>query len=403
MSGGSGSSSSSPTKASSAQRLRPPLHLNGHGHRHHHHHHHHHHGRSPPPSPRLQPLPPPLLLTIRFSTSLPDLHLDIPRPSATTVVALKHLIRSRLEEPTSQRRLRFIHAGRILPDQSVLSSVLRQPPSAAAAAAPPPPSSYFPPPPPPPPPSSQTSSSKSPAVVADAAAAAAASGKGKAVEGAAPALPRVYVNCSIGDLLTDAELAEEAAAAAVEAVAPPPPSPSPSPSPFAPLSPSQSPSPSRNGGTTTDRNTPRGFDRLLAAGFSAAEVNQLRLQFRSIQASRHTPDTMPSPDALRSMEDAWMDNNNGGNTQPGGGAYGGADGEGGGGGGGDGGDELGLNGVVDVLLRGMLIGFVWPLGSFGWLIREEGLYSRRWKVFVSFGFVLSLTIGMIRSISGENK
>lgn len=386
MSGGSGSSSSSPTKASAA-RLRPPLHLNGH--------HHRHHGRSPPPSPRLQPLPPPLLLTIRFSTSLPDLHLDIPHPSTTTVVALKHLIRSRLEEPTSQRRLRFIHAGRILPDQSVLSSVLRQPPSATGAGAPP---STFPPPPPPPP----TSSSKSPAAVD-----AAPAGKGKAVEGAAPAPPRVYVNCSIGDLLTDAELADEAtAAAAAAAFTPPPP----------PLSPSLSPSPSPSSYSysnssaanpvAADRNTPRGFDRLLAAGFSAAEVNQLRLQFRSIQASRHTPDTMPSPDALRSMEDAWMDNNNNGGSQSGlGGAYGsgGADGEGGGGGGGDGGDELGLNGVVDVLLRGMLIGFVWPLASFGWLIREEGLYSRRWKVFVSFGFVLSLTIGMIRAISGENK
>ncbi|KLU89489.1 hypothetical protein MAPG_08460 [Magnaporthiopsis poae ATCC 64411] len=103
------------------------------------------------------------------------------------------------------------------------------------------------------------------------------------------------------------------------------------------------------------------------------------------------------------MEDAWMDNNNS-SSQPGlGGAYGGGGADGEGGGGGDGGDELGLNGVVDVLLRGMLIGFVWPLGSFGWLIREEGLYSRRWKVFVSFGFVLSLTIGMIRAISGENK
>ncbi|KAL8380795.1 hypothetical protein RB595_005199 [Gaeumannomyces hyphopodioides] len=388
MSGRSGSSSSSPTKAS-AQRLRPPLHLNGHGHRHQH----QHHGRSPPPSPRLQPLPPPLLLTIRFSASLPDLHLDIPRPSTTTVVALKHLIRSRLEEPTSQRRLRFIHAGRILPDQSVLSSVLRQPPSAITTTAPPS-SSYFPPPPPPPPP---TLSSKSPAVAA--AADAAASGKGKAVEGAAPAPPRVYVNCSIGDLLTDAELAEEVAAAAAAAAAPPPP-PSPSPSPFAPLS----PSPSRNGVGAADRNAPRGFDRLLAGGFSPAEVSLLRMQFRSIQASRHTPDTMPSPDALRSMEDAWMDGNHNSNSQPGpGGAYGGADGEGGGGGGGDGGDEQGLNGVVDVLLRGMLIGFVWPLGSFGWLIREEGLYSRRWKVFISFGFVLSLTIGMIRSISGENK
>ena len=64
-------------------------------------------------------------------------------------------------------------------------------------------------------------------------------------------------------------------------------------------------------------------------------------------------------------------------------------------------EEFGINGLLDVLVRGMIIGFVWPMGSIGWLVREEGLWSRKWQVFVSFGFVLSLLIGMIKSLSGE--
>lgn len=373
MSSGSGSSSSSPTKA--RHQLRPP-HPNG-------------HRRSsrphtrtpspnPPSSPRLHPLPPPLLLTIRFSNGLPDLHLDIQRPTATPVIALKHLIRSRLEEPTSQRRLRFIHAGRILPDDAALSNVLKAMPAL-------------------PPPGSGGGGGGG------------ANGKGKAVEGAAPVTPRVYVNCSIGDLLTDKELGAEAEAAAVKMNTAPS-------SPTGPLSPSPfSPAGERTGllGDTSNaaggaaahqqQRGPRGFDRLLAAGFAHAEVNQLRLQFRSIQASRHTPDTMPSPDTLRNMEDAWMDNNQGAAAGSGGGAGGyGGGGDSDGAAGADGGDEVGINGFVDVMLRGMFIGFVWPLGAFGWLVREEGLYSRRWKVFISFGCLLSLIIGLLRSVSGEH-
>jgi hypothetical protein len=311
------------------------------------------------PRPATLPIPtswtPPLLLTVRFSTSLPDLHLDIPSPSQTTVAALKHLIRSRLEEPNSQRRLRFIHQGKILPDNAALSSVLR------------------PLPPPPASPSAQHDPR----------------GKGKAVEGQAEPPARIYVNCSIGDSLTDEELKAEALAALEPPTA-------------------GSTKGARQGvlgvgglgtgeggtgSTNAQRPTPRGFDRLLNAGFTAAEVNQLRLQFRSIQAIRHTPDTMPSPDTLRSMEDAWIDNNGGG-AVPGGGGDGSGD---------NGDDGFGVaNGVLDVLLQGMIIGFFWPLGSMSWLIRESGLWSKRWQVCVSFGLILSIAIGIIKAMSGEN-
>lgn len=324
-----------------------------------------------PPRP---PAPPPLLLTVRFSTSRPDLLLDIPHPRRTTVAALKHLIRSRLDQPDSQRRLRFIHGGRILPDAAVLGAVLK-------------------PLPPPPLPASHADPK----------------GKGKAVmhggasgSGSSHPPQRVYVICSIGDLLTDDELDAERRRAE-----------EPAPEEHAPAAAGASSSAPDGGaatataaGTASGRGVQsRGFDRLLAAGFTPSEVNQLRLQFRSIQEARHTADTMPSPDTLRGLEDAWMDNNNATNNGAGGGALaaamGGADGEDGGGGGPAAaavGDEFGLAGVLDLLLRGMLIGFVWPLGAVGWLVRDEEKIPKRMRVFVYFGFVLSLLIGTIRTI-----
>jgi hypothetical protein len=108
-----------------------------------------------------------LHLTIRFTTSIPDLHLDIADPKHTTVIALKHLLRSRLEAPTSQHRLRFIHGGKLLKDDDILYAVLKVPA--------PPPRAPDP------------------------------KGRGKAVE---PLLQRVYINCSIGDALTPSELSD---------------------------------------------------------------------------------------------------------------------------------------------------------------------------------------------------
>lgn len=303
------------------------------------------HGALTPKPPQVHT--PPLLLTVRFSTSIPDLLLDIVQPNRTTVAALKLLIRTRLEQPNSQRRLRFIHGGRILADNAIVGSVLK---------------------PLPPPPRDEQTDPK---------------GKGKAIEGRD--IQRVYVNCSIGDLLTDAELEAEKRKAE---------EPVPDEALTAPTTPLPLGGRSAGAGGEQDRG-PRGFDRLLAAGFTAAEVNQLRLQFRSIQEARHTADTLPSPDTLRSMEDAWMDNNNAGvsaaaggmSTEEGAALDGAAGGLG---------DEFGLAGVLDLLLKGMFIGFVWPLGAIGWLVRDEEKIPKRMRVFVYFGFVLSLLIGTIR-------
>lgn len=277
---------------------------------------------------------PVLPVTVRFTTSIPDLLLDIPTADSTSVIALKHLIRSKVEAPTSKHRYRLIHSGKLLKDDDLLSSVLKIPP--------PPPKSPDP------------------------------KGKGKAIE---PAPPRVYINCSIGDVLTSAELSAEALAAAESAN----------------KSQKRTPSDSSNGPPaqkTTTTPSPRGFDRLLQGGFTAAEVNQLRLQFRSIQSNIHTPATMPSPSTLLRMEDAWIDDNGG----AGAGASASAQGF-------DFGDDGLGGGALDDLLWGNIMGFLWPLGCVGWLIREEGVWSRRRRIAVFTGFVLSLSFGMLRVVS----
>ncbi|KAI1780400.1 DUF2407 C-terminal domain-containing protein [Hypoxylon cercidicola] len=346
------------------------------------------HLKPPVPAPAPAPVPgPPLLLTIRFSAALPDLELDIPRPGSTTVVSLKHTIRGRLSPPNDRRRLRFIHGGKILPDAAVLSSVLRAP----LAPLPPPPrngSRYGG--------GSGDDRGKRTVAVGEEAGGGGGGGgggngegkgKGKSVPGRPDPSQRIYVNCSIGDSLTATELAAEATAAA----APPPPPPTPSQL----LSPLTTTAASPAAPARSTSAAPRGFDRLLATGFTAAEVNQLRLQFRSIHASRYTPDTLPSPDGFRRMEDAWIDDNGSvpsaapAATALGGGGYGTDS------------DDVGLVALVDVMIRGVVTGFVWPLGSAGWLVREEGMASARWRFMVGVGVMFSVLIGIIRSISGD--
>ncbi|KZZ97344.1 putative protein family UPF0645, transmembrane [Moelleriella libera RCEF 2490] len=277
------------------------------------------------------PSPSPLLLTLRFSTSIPDLDLDIAHPQTTTALSLKHILRQRL---ATRNRLRLIYQGRILPDASALSTVLKRPPPALQ----PPPTSQ--------PPPLDTK------------------GKGKAVD--APDVPaRIYINCSIGDVLSPQELADEEAAAAK------PPEAAAAGRPHEP--------------TPSTRPRPRGFDRLLQAGFTSSEISTLRTQFASIQTERFAPDAMPSPDSLRRMEDAWIDSNAGelpsaANPME---------------------DELSnMSMVLDVLIRGMMIGFFFPLGSMTWLLRQ-GLWSEKWQIFVGSGVVLSVTVGVVMSISSD--
>lgn len=246
-------------------------------------------------------------LTIRFTTALPDLQLDIAHPSCTTIITLKHLIRSSLPSELSTNRLRLIYSGRLLQDVSLISAVLK--------------------PPPPPPPSDP---------------------KGKSL-----ALPpqRIYINCSIGDPLAASELAAETTSART-------------PSPLITTAPTAIAAPQ-----------PRGFDRLLTSSFTPAEVNALRLQFLAVQASTHTPDTMPSPTTLRRMEDAWLDDNGTGGGEA---------------------QEEAASGALDDLLWGHVMGFLWPLGALGWMGREDGVWSERKRMAVWSGVVLGVGFGVMR-------
>ncbi|OAA55775.1 putative protein family UPF0645, transmembrane [Niveomyces insectorum RCEF 264] len=437
---------------------------------------------SPLPSPSPSPSPSPasaassLHLTVRF-LSLPDIQLDIAEPHRMTVAGLKVLIRQNLvaaaaaaakaatplsstsvassspssvtaasssSSPTLQdahrRRLRILYGGKILSDNASLGSTLR--------------------PVPPPPPSARSRAASSAAAAVTSSSNRmnkndhSNSNSNRSTPPPPPAPPpldapaRVYVNCSMGDVLSASELQAEESAAARELDA----------HPFADGGDGKgagaiqsavgrpgsrlTPHNGHGGGgrqqthrgdgvvgmslggttssttganaadnsaatshTTTTTPPPRGFDRLLQAGFSAAEVNQLRLQFTSIQATRFTPDAMPSPDSLRTMEDNWLDNNNSsqGGGRGGGGGFTGNDALDG-----DGttpvaaaDDEFGMPGLLDVMVRGMLIGFLFPLGSTCWLAREEGLWTRRWRAFVSFGVVVSLLIGTVKTLAGE--
>lgn len=146
---------------------------------------------------------------------------------------------------------------------------------------------------------------------------------------------------------------------------------------------------------------PRGFDRYLAGGLPREDVLSLRRTFRANIAMRHTPDTMPSPDTLLRMEDAWIDTN--------------APGAAGGGGGGDSwesgvdvnegrpeDDDGSLAQVSDQLIVGMMIGFFFPLGAVGWVLREPGMLAKRWQMFIVLGLALSIMLGAVRVLMGGN-
>ncbi|PHH72991.1 hypothetical protein CDD80_4112 [Ophiocordyceps camponoti-rufipedis] len=274
----------------------------------------------PPP-----PASGPLHLTIRFSSSIPDLDLDIASPERTTVLSLKHLLRSRID---SRSRLRLIYQGHILPDPCALSAVLRPLPSAQ-----------------------QDDDNHAGAT------------KGKAVA----ALLRIYVNCSIGDELSEEDLAAEEAAAH---------------DPPADVEPGSGAGSS--GRQPRKRPRPRGFDRFLQAGFTASEISTLRAQFTLIQSSRFLPDSMPSPDSMRSLEDAWIDSNAG--PMPTTAAMMEDDGS--------------IASYVDILIRGLAIGFFFPLGSFTWLLRGD-VWNDKWRVFVAFGVILSVATGVVKGISEQ--
>ena len=72
-------------------------------------------------------------------------------------------------------------------------------------------------------------------------------------------------------------------------------------------------------------------------------------------------------------------------------------GEGGGGGGGGGGseDEGGGGGLED-MLWGNVMGFFWAVGAIVWLVREEGVWSKRRQIGVVTGVLVNIAFCVLR-------
>jgi iron-sulfur cluster assembly 1 len=283
-------------------------------------------------------------VTIRFSASLPDLLLTIPGNLNANTATLKQLIRSHVPSDYAKHRIRLIYAGKALIDEVSLSASLRRnvstPPSRIGTPVPPD-----------------------------------DGGKGKAPVRDPPFQARIYIHCSIGDItLSPSELAEEASIAATT-------------TPSKTISATQDVPPQ-----TTTTPAPRGFDRLLTAGFSPSEVQSLRLQFLAIQAHTHTPDTMPSPSTLRTLEDRWLDGSTSTSADPNSSdtsiAAGGTAGFGG--------DEDISSGSLDDMILGTAMGFFWPVGCLVWGVRDDGIWTQRRKMAVVVGVLLNLGLGLIR-------
>ncbi|KAJ5476282.1 hypothetical protein N7475_002011 [Penicillium sp. IBT 31633x] len=278
-----------------------------------------------------EPATEPLLITVRFSASIPDLQLDVPEPETTTGAA-----------PPSQSR-----SPRPAADHS--------------------------------------DDSETPID----------NGKGK--QAVRDTRPRLYIHCSIGDIaLSEADVANEASVSSTillqqkqkdtKAGAKPP---AKDVSPLLSTS-AQSRRQSQSQARSTTTPAPRGFDRLLSAGFTPAEVTALRSQFLAVQSVSRTPDTMPSGDQLRDLEDRWMDE---GSTAA---QVQGLGGDGGGGGDDEGGLGAGSRGAMDDMLWGAVMGFFWPVGCAMWLRREEGVWSWRKGVAVCVGVLVNASFGAMR-------
>ncbi|KAJ6008176.1 hypothetical protein N7540_012152 [Penicillium herquei] len=318
------------------------------------------------------PLANALLITVRFSASIPDLPLDVPTPESTTCAGLKQLIRAELPSSLSSHRLRLIYAGRGLEDATALTTSLKLPPSPVRSPQPVPNPSY------------QTQDQNGTEESEED-----TNSKDKGKKAVRDTRPRIYIHCSIGDItLSEADLTAEANLASTlkqkENASSNSPTDKSSSHAFPGSDQSQLPVTSTS---TTTTPAPRGFDRLLSAGFTPAEVTALRSQFLAVQSVSLTPDTMPSGEELRDLEDRWMDE---GSTAAG------VVGAGDGGGIEEDGLGSGTRTAMDDMLWGAVMGFFWPVGCAMWLRREEGVWSWRKGLAVVVGVIVNVAFGAMR-------
>ena len=296
-------------------------------------------------------------LIVRFALSVPDLPLTIDSPASTTPLLLLHQhIRPHLPPALRQCPIRLIASGALLSPSVPLSTSLRLP--------------------------------------------TAPNGKGKAKASGpqpapAPTTP-IYIHCSVSitQTLSPSALAAEADSARLI---------------FA-----SSQISSQNGieelendnnndnkgvrpihspaATSPPRTEElRGFDRLLTAGLSPSEIASLRSQFLAIQAHTHTPDTMPTSAQMRILEERWLDSSGAEPSSAGRALVTGADGL-------TTGDLDGDDdgGALEDMLWGNVAGFFWPVGAAVWLMREEGVWSKRRQIAVVTGVLVNLAFSVMR-------
>jgi hypothetical protein len=90
---------------------------------------------------------------------------------------------------------------------------------------------------------------------------------------------------------------------------------------------------------------------------------------------------MPSPIEMRQLEERWLD---AGTPQNGGASGAGAGGD----------DEAG--GGLEDMLWGNIMGFFWAVGAIVWLVREEGVWSKRRQVGVVTGVLVNIAFCILR-------
>ncbi|KAK6360218.1 hypothetical protein TWF730_006368 [Orbilia blumenaviensis] len=317
---------------------------------------------------RSSAVPPPetpVSVTIRFaSSSLPDLSLTIQSPYSTNISTLKRLIRTSLPVETGRRRLRLIYGGKVLSDKANIGQALSVSRLSSTSS----PKKERKPPPPPPP---KRTSRKGKEVIRpnpdDDDYTDTRTGAGNTVAITAG----VYVHCSIGDELTDEDLAEEAETES-QAI----------------HHPSTLPA-------------PQGFDRLLNAGFTESDIAALRSQFHgtllnnsntnsSIDGTGESSNNNTSSglgfslldeESRRhalALEERWIDESATNEAETGDTAV-----------------NSDSGGLEDTLI-GVMWGFFWPL-CIVWMLREEGtLGNSKRQLAVIAGLLMNCVFGLLK-------
>lgn len=96
---------------------------------------------------------------------------------------------------------------------------------------------------------------------------------------------------------------------------------------------------------------------------------------------------MPSPTSMRRLEERWLDSSSS-SVAPATTRVGAAEVEED--------DDDGGRGALEDMLWGNLMGFFWPVGAAVWLMREEGVWSKRRQVAVVTGVLVNLAFGVMR-------